>query len=192
MAIRLSLPRFGRKPDIGYDARAQHERVEGSRLSTESLALRLQQECAALTLLYRCPAEYGCDPQLGFWLQLSAWPLPAGMNQPVCPLIILVPRDFPVVSPVTFFLPAEVTLLPKMRPDVLLPAGDNVVAPENWQSCAWPSVRWRPGDDLDRILGTLHAALETAGRLALTLPGVEAVLSSQQSTAKDMPDKEVA
>lgn len=180
MAIRLSFPPFARRSaSAGFNAvepeTASHSQARP--LSAEALAARLQQECAALTLLYRTPVTFGCDPMQGFWLHVAAWPLPNGMNRADCPLILLVPHDFPVAAPTACFLPEALAGESGWTLAELLPGPEDCVTQEGWQVCGLPTFRWRPEDDLERVLSTLEIILLAACRIPLTLPADTPVVS---------------
>ena len=191
MAIRLSIPSRKRKADDkDRELYALQEQADGRQLSDDAIALRLQEECAALTLQYRCRTDFGCDPGLGFWVQLATWPLPDNMADAACELIVLIPRDFPAAPPATVFMPAGITLSGDIPVHVLLPADYNGPTPESWQACGVPSFRWRAGDDVDRAFSILYTALESAVRMSLTLSSVGNVLSSGHCTETRPDDME--
>lgn len=133
---------------------------------SERTAARLQQECAVLTAEYRIDAEYGLDPHCGFWVRLADWPLPLAMNRRSCPLIVMVPPDFPASGPETFFFPANIAANAGWKVSELFPSAGEAVGPENWQACRIRSVPWREHDDLPRILAVLSIAIEAACRVA--------------------------
>lgn len=137
----------------------------------EALAARLAQECAQLAALYRVPAEYGCDPNGGWWVHLAELPLPEGMNRTTTPIILLLPGEYPATAPTAFYVPADLAGSAGWQMSELLPAAEGSPAPEPWSRCAFPHLRWREGDDLDRVLCLLQAILQAAARVRLTLGG---------------------
>jgi hypothetical protein len=144
-------------------------------VSEEAFAALLQRECAGLSLLYRSEASFGCDPELGWWVSIPDYPLPEGLLRRSIPLIVSLPRDYPSVSPSALYAPTDADLN-GLWPLKEAPAGPSdegsVGAPEGWNRYAAPNLRWREGDDLDRILDTLRLMLEAAVRIEMT-PGSE-------------------
>lgn len=167
MAIRFVTPPFlQRHANRMPLRRAPEARVPASTGETRltDLADRLRQECVALTLEYRTLTDFGCDPAAGFWVHLADWPLPAGMNRPSAPLIVLVPEDYPRAAPTALFLPGDLSANAGWTPARLLPSATGVTAPEPWQVCGGAQF-WREDDDLARLLVTLQAVMECACRL---------------------------
>lgn len=158
------------------------------RLSEDGLAARLQQEAAALSVLYRTQASYGCDPTTGFWLHIERYPLPEGCDPASCPLTLLIPREFPSVPPTTFYLPENVSVS-GIRPARFLPVQDADIAERpGWTSCSLPKVAWRKGDDLDRLFSALAAVLHAVVSLQDVADDVSQLLSTHSD---DLPPGEL-
>jgi len=144
-------------------------RPERPHADGETLAARLERECAQLAVLYRTEVEYGWDRDFGWWVCVSDFPLPNGMSRLTTRLIILVPPEYPAVAPSTFFVQDGLVSDTGWRLSEVLPGNREQIAPEGWSCCTFPETGWRDGDDLDRALSKLHSVLEVAAKLRLEL-----------------------
>ena len=143
------------------------DRLGDSRLSTEELEARLLQEAASLSVLYRGAADCGFDMDRGHWLQMDL-PLPKGCLQERVPVVILIPWEFPAVGPVHFILPKDLRTEAGLDLGLLFVLTELVNSPSGWDAFRLPSIPWRKGDDLDRIVAPLLAVLAAGARLDLT------------------------
>jgi hypothetical protein len=142
-------------------------RPERPHTDGETLAARLERECAQLAVIYRTEAEYGWDRDFGWWVCISNFPLPDGMNRSTARLIILVPPEYPAVAPSEFFVQEGLASDTGWRLSELLPGNREQIAPDGWRCCAFPETRWRDGDDLDRLLSNLQSVLKLAAKLQM-------------------------
>ncbi len=136
----------------------------------ESLAARLQQECAQLTAQFRTAASFGYDADARtWWVRLAGLPLAQRPAEAPVPAIVLLSDNYPVEGPGGVFLPRSLSWADSLMAPALAESRDAGVASAGWARCDIPGQSWRETDNLCRLLEIVVAVLSAVQQVTLTL-----------------------